>query len=159
MSDVRQYIYSVVVAAILVSFLMTLIPKEGAIFGVLKLTAGLFLIMVVISPLVKSRFGNMRNYINNVQMDASTIITDAQNHTTDEIVDVIKRHSEAYVLDKASSLGADVTVEVVMGKEDSYLPEKIKIIGAVSPLVKKRLSEAIKEDLGIPEEAQTWTLA
>ena len=119
----------------------------------------MFLFAIIISPLVRVRIEGILDYVSYIETDASAIITQAQEGTTEEIRIVILQKAEAYILNKASDLGADINVEITLQKDGSYIPEKIKIIGPISPLAKKQLSEVIKSDLGISEELQTWVLA
>ena len=158
MSSIGQYIYSLVVSAILVSLVLAIAPDKGAPSATLSLMTGIFLIIVAIAPVVKFRIGSMQNYTANIETDASKIISHAENYTKSEIARVIKEQTESYILDKAVSFGAEIKVEVMISNDGSCIPEKVQITGPISPLGKRRLSAVIKEDLGIPEELQIWTL-
>lgn len=159
MSSAGEYIYSIIIAAVFVSVLLSITPDKSIVSSVIKLTAGIFLIIVVMAPLVKVRLSNTINYIENIETDASLIVREAQTDTANEIRFVIKQETETYILDKAADLGAEILAEVTIQKDGSYTPESITIIGAVSPLVKKQLSATIADELGIPEELQVWELS
>ena len=159
MSNAGEYIYTVIIAAVLSAVLQTILPDKGAAKSMIRLTLGVFLFSVILSPLVKLRIDGALAYISYIETDASTIIEEAQESTTQEIQGVILQNTEAYILGKAADLGADIRVEIALPEDGSYTPKQIKIIGAASPLVKKQLSAMIKSDLGISEESQSWVLA
>ena len=69
---------------------------------------------------------------------------------------IIKEQSQAYILDKAVSLGADISVAVTVSETTPPTPIEITVKGAVSPYVKTVLKDYLKEQFGIPEEAQKW---
>lgn len=158
MSSPREYIYTVIIAAIFVSVLQSILPGKGATSAIIHLIAGIFLLTVVISPLIKIRINRMLDYISCIETDASSIVSSAQNSTLDEIDKVIIQKAEAYILDKANNLGVNIAVEISLKSDGSSIPERIKIIGPVSPQVKKQLSALITNDLGISGEMQTWVL-
>lgn len=155
MIEIGRYLYSVIIASLLVSVLISIIPGSKATKGVIKLSAGIFLMIVVVSPFTKSRISDLVGYMDTIKTDASEIITQAQIYTDSEVAKVIKQQTESYVLDKATGLGAEITVELALNG-DTFLPEAITIRGAVSPLVKQQLSILIADELGISEEKQTW---
>ena len=158
MSNAGEYIYILVIAAIIVSVLRSILPGKGVAATTLKLATGMFLVTVVIAPLVKMRFDNMLSYISSIETDASAIITEAQKSSEEEIKTVIAQQTEAYILSRASDLGASIQVEITFQQDVSYIPESVKIIGPVAPLVKKQLSALIANELGISEDLQIWQL-
>ena len=60
-------------------------------------------------------------------------------------------------MDKAESLGAELTVEVTLSDDELMVPCAVKLSGAISPYAKKVLSDTIAKDLGIQVEEQIWT--
>ena len=158
MSDIGQYVYTVILAAVFVGVLLAVAPEKGTIRATVGLVAGSFLVTVVISPMVGLRTYDLNNYFLDIETDASDIIENARLQTEEEIASVIKAETEAYISSIALEYGVDVQVEIGMNKESPYAPEEIKIIGAVSPLVKQRLVSVIEKDIGLSEEAQIWML-
>ena len=69
---------------------------------------------------------------------------------------IIKGETEAYILDKAASLGVELEVDVLL--EDMYpmAPKTVRLSGSVSPYVRNRLQNIIAEELGISKENQIW---
>lgn len=159
MSNAGEYIYTVIVAAVFSAVLQTILPEKGTAKSMIRLTLGVFLFIVILSPFIKVRVDGMLAYVSNIETDASTIIAEAQENTAQEIRGVILQNTEAYILGKAADLGADIRVEITLQEDGSFTPKWIKITGAISPMAKKQLSAVIKSDLGISEELQTWVLA
>jgi hypothetical protein len=110
----------------------------------------------LVSPLRDIDFAIYTDYFSGFMEEAQTAVQEGENFAFEELSKRIKEETEAYILDKAVSLGAAVSVEVSLTGSTPPTPNKITIKGAVSPYVKKVLSGYIKEQLGIPEEAQIW---
>ena len=78
-----------------------------------------------------------------------------ENLARDSMAEIIKSETEAYILDTARSLQAEVTVEVSVNEEN--VPDSVTVSGAVSPYVRRQLQRIIESDLGIAKENQKWT--
>jgi len=157
MIEIGRYLYSVIIASLFVSILMAITPGTKAVKGVIKLSTGIFLVIVVVSPFTQNRLSDLIGYVEDIKIDASGIITQAEIYTDTEIAKVIKQQTESYVLDKASDFGAEISVELALNG-DTYFPETITIRGSVSPVAKQQLSKLIADELGISEEMQTWVV-
>jgi hypothetical protein len=59
-------------------------------------------------------------------------------------------------LDKATALGAEISVQVHLSGDALPAPNGVTVEGAISPYGKTKLSGILEKDLGIPMEAQTW---
>jgi hypothetical protein len=64
--------------------------------------------------------------------------------------------TQAYILNKASELGADITVELELGRDSPYLPKKVTIFGTSTPYAKQQMVEFMESELGIAKEDQRW---
>lgn len=73
-----------------------------------------------------------------------------------ELEGIIKGSCEAYILDKAAQLGADISVYIRLSKEDVPVPESISISGTLSPYAKSELEKLLTEQMGIPGRDQHW---
>ena len=73
---------------------------------------------------------------------------------------VIEQECEAYIMDKAEAMGITVdTVKVraFWNSEGVWVPESAEIRSGCGESEKKRLSDVIFADLGIPAENQEWS--
>ena len=69
---------------------------------------------------------------------------------------IIKDRTEAYILDKAASMGLSLRVEVILSEEEIPKPITVKLWGTVPPYTKTRLRNWMEDTLGIGEEDQLW---
>ena len=68
----------------------------------------------------------------------------------------IKAQTEAYILDKAASLNATVTAEVVVTEENIPQVDTVRLTGAVAPYARGQLAAWMEQTLGIDREKQIW---
>ena len=73
------------------------------------------------------------------------------------VAEIIKQNAETYILDKASSMGLDASVEVTVEGEMTYpYPAAVCITANAAEAQKRQLGTYISENLAIPAERQTW---
>ena len=68
----------------------------------------------------------------------------------------IKTQAQAYILDKAASMGADLTAEVILADSKPCVPSCVILSGAASPYVKRQLTETLAQQLAISEDNVVW---
>jgi len=156
MEDIRQYIFSVIAAAIICAVLSQISAAAGKNGGIIKLISGLFLAFTVIHPIADLQIDALSSYTLGITDDARAAISAGENYARDSLASVIKQETEAYILDKASTLGAEITVEIILSSDSPPVPEQACIQGAVSPSAKAKLQMLIAEDIGIAKEYQIW---
>lgn len=157
MEHLRQYILAVVAAAILCGLVLTLTGKKSAIGAVAKLLCGLFLSLTLIAPLSGADLLDFASYENFWDYEAEFHAASGRERASDEIKSIITEQCQAYILDKAASLGADIQVKIQLSQDDPPVPWEILVTGNISPYGKSVLKKAIANELGIPEERQIWT--
>lgn len=157
MGGIREYLLSVIAAAVVCSILSAILPEKSTYSGILKLLAGLFMTITVISPIVKLEFRDINHYIDGLTVDGQAVAQEGEWMAREEAGAQIKKGLEAYILDKANSLKLNMTVEIVLNEEGDLRPNQVLLKGAVSPYAKSVLSRYIANDLGIPEEQQKWS--
>lgn len=156
MEAVRQYLLSVTAAAIVCSIINRVIGKTGTYAAIVKLITGLFLVFTVISPFAKLQITDLPAYMDSLTVDADLVVMDGQQTARDAVREIIKAEAEAYILDKAATLDLTVEAEVIVSDTDIPQPCAVTLRGSASPYAKQRLQQLIANDLGIPEEKQTW---
>ena len=72
------------------------------------------------------------------------------------MADIIKQQTEAYILDKAVSLGVNIDVNVKMSDTNPPVPKEVILSGNVSPYMKNKMIQYITANIGISEENQRW---
>ena len=86
--------------------------------------------------------------------DAEDAAAMGENLARDSMADIIKEETEAYILDKAADLHANLHVEVTVGEDN--LPTAVTLSGEASPYARRQIQAIIANDLGIAKENQKW---
>ena len=71
----------------------------------------------------------------------------------EEMEKIIKAKTEAYILDKAKNIGAEISAEISL---NDLVPTGITVVGNLSPYARSSLAAIITHELNIPPEAQIW---
>ncbi len=153
---VKQYLLSVVAAAIVCAIVKALMNGKSTPAVTVKFLASLLMAITVIAPIMQFETGNIREYFQSFQLSADAAVREGVTYYTAETAAIIKETSQAYILDKAQSLGATIDVEIMLSDETPQIPCAVEIRGNVSPYAKKRLMQYISEEFGIAEENQVW---
>lgn len=156
MESLRQYIFSVTAASIICAVLTHITAGAGKSREIVKLITGLFLAFTVIRPVADIQIEELSVYTLGITDEAQEAVTSGEVFAKDSLSAIIKQETEAYILDKASALGAEITVDVVLRGDPQPIPEEVYILGSVSPSVKAQLQKTIAEDIGIAKEYQIW---
>lgn len=156
MGQIRQYLLSVIAAAAICGCITALFGNKGTFGTIIKLLTGLFLAITMISPWTRIKIADYTLFLDDITASAKSASQQGERMAEAETQSIIKAQAEAYILDKATSLGLDISVEVSLD-ETSMVPCAITINGPAGPYAKSRLQQYIVKDLGILEENQKWT--
>ena len=139
-----------VACAVLVSVATQLCP-EGALRKIVRFTGGLLLLLVMLRPIARYEpdaaawnAGGYREAVTRLEQELST---ERENALRDGIAE----EWEAYIEDKAGSLGVEIRAEAELGAENG-VPERLTLHGAYS----EELSRFLASELGIAKERQQW---
>lgn len=157
MDWIKEYLVQLIAAALIAGIVTNLIGKKTAVGKSIQLICGIFLIFVLIMPWTKVEMSDFADYLDNLSIHANAAVQTGENMAYDEISQIIKAKTEAYILDKANSFGAELAVEVRVDSSELPVPVAVKLTGSISPYGRKKLENIIAEDIGIPLEEQTWT--
>ncbi len=155
MQALGEYIVSICAAAFLCGIIGSLAPK-GAAKEIIKLVCGLFLVFTVIRPISEINLPDLVEVGKSFQKDAQSAVKAGEDMAQTETAAGISEQLEAYILDKARLLRLELTVEVELDEEGSFLPKTVTLRGDAAPLARKQLTELLQKDLGIPEEDIRW---
>lgn len=152
----QAYLIRITAAAILASVLRKLAPKGISGRGT-RLGAGLLVIFAALSPLGEANLYAAAEKITAYSYQAGFSEDTFQENTNDLMEELIKENAEAYILDKAQAMGAEVQAEVETVVQDGCpIPWRVRLGGTVSREQQAELTRILREDLGIPEERQMW---
>ena len=156
MESLRAWLLSLAGAALLTA-LAAMFPTSESLRRIVKLIGGVALTCLLFSPLVSFDYDSYAAALQScrlaVQTDgAAPDCGDGLQRT------VIESELRAYILDKARSLGASVTVKVSLEPlGDYYLrPSAVTICGAVTPAQQQALAQWLQEDLALTGGQVTW---
>lgn len=155
MDGIRQYVISIVAAAIICGGITALIGKKNTVGGIVKFLCGLFMTITAIGPLVTLRLPNELTFWDGLQADAQAAAFEGEKVGDEMRSAIITEQLETYVLEKAESLELEICVDVTLN--DSFLPELVIIQGAASPYARGRLCSYISDNFGISEDSVKWT--
>lgn len=156
MDGIRQYILSVAAAAILCGIIRDLQPEKGTTASLIKLVSGIFLSFVVITPVKDMQIMELSEYIAAFSAEGDLLASQGEDMSADAMASIIKDRTEAYILDKAGSLAADLTVNVELTDDPVPVPVSVQLSGSVSPYARSLLETMIETELGIAKEDQSW---
>ena len=156
MDWVKEYILNIVAVGMITAICITLVQKNTSAGMIIKMLGGIFLVITLISPLVKIRFDDLGVLWEQISAEGDLLAQEGNDSTQEALSTVIKEDLEAYILDKADELGLTLKVTVQMDQHNAVMPQTVKLQGAASPYQKRLLSAFMEEELGITEAQQEW---
>ena len=151
----KEYIFSICIASVVCSILLSICGKS-TYTPLIKMICGVFLAITLIAPIKQLYFNEMLDAIEVTRLDGKTISGEGEQMAKNSVSQIISQQTRAYILDKAQSFGADISVEVTLDESNAFTPCSAQISGAVSPYCKRMLQEIMEQDLGISKENQIW---
>ncbi|MEG0777491.1 MAG: stage III sporulation protein AF [Oscillospiraceae bacterium] len=154
-----EWIRAIAGAALIASVAISLTPS-GKTKNVLRLICGVVLIIAMISPVIKPNMPAISMDMAKYRQNADELLKKAEESTNNLSRSIIEQESEAYILDKAQSMGIainSVCVTAKWGDEGYWYPNEIEIVSNISPGEKNRLSNSIEAELGVSKDRQYWS--
>lgn len=156
MESIREYLIGVVVAAVLCGIVTALVGQKGAVGTVIKFLCGLLMTLAVLSPLTKISLDNLWGWTEDFSQAGKDLVSAGENMAEEAYRTGIKERTESYILEKARSMGTELTVEVNLSPTDAPIPVGVTLTGSISPYAKERLSQMLEQELGIDRKEQVW---
>ena len=156
MHRIGEYLLSITAAAIICVVAKYAVGEKGSSGKIIRVITGLFMAITFISPLVNIRIENIEKYFEDFYFDASNVVSSGSDMANEAMADIIKRQTEAYILDEAARLGVNMDVEVKLSDSSPPQPYQVVIEGSVSPYQKQNIIRYISQQIGIPQEQQIW---
>ena len=151
----RDWILGLAATAAFCTVAMLLTPK-GRVRQVVQLLTGLLMVLALLRPLLHPELTDLSLNLSKYRTQAEKL-TDA-GETLRQSLDrsIIEAQIQAYILDKAQSLGAAVDsaqVSVEWSTQGFWYPTGVTLRGTYDVA----LSRLLEAELGIPASAQRWT--
>ena len=157
METLRTYLLGIVAAAMAVTAASALL-REGSLRRAVRLAGSVVLILVVLGPLLRESLDAFGAYLAEIEMEEDALRSGIEVENTDILTRIICRKTEAYILDKATAMGAEVEVAVTMEQGEHYpYPYAVTVEGALTDAQRERLSEDMELSLAIPKERQVFS--
>ena len=156
MNSIKAYVLRIIIVAVVCSITSSLLKEKTASGKMVNLLCGILMAITILSPIVSISFRNVTDFYYDISTNAERYVNDGKTAAQEEAANIIKSQTEAYILDKAKSMGLEVAVEVELDDDDS-IPCGVIITGAISPYLKGVLAAYIEETIGISKENQQWT--
>lgn len=151
----RTYILQIIISSITSAVICSVFDNKKAHGKIIRILTGILMTVTVLSPLKTLSFYGVSDFFQQISADGQAYVEMGKTATQTNTAAIIKEHTEAYILDKASNMGLDVAVEVELNENNS-VPCGITVSGEFSPYEKGVLSDYIEEMLGIAREHQIW---
>lgn len=139
-----------VACAALVSAAGQLCP-EGALRRIARFTGGLLLLLAMLRPIARYEPGAAAWGAGGYRKAVARLERELAAERENAFRRGIAEQWEAYIEDKAGSLGAEVRAEAELGAGDG-VPERVTLHGAYH----EELSRFLASELGIAKEKQIW---
>lgn len=152
MQGIGSYVLQLCAGAFLIGILHLISGDNSQIKGI----CSLFLIFLALSPVRKIELDFVWELTDEIEQEAESITQQAQEETLRQIRTGIISRTQAYILDEAESLGADIQVVSLSLEDDGFIPVRVELQGDISPYDRMLLSDLLEEDLGIGKEGQIW---
>ena len=153
--NLGQYVLRIVCAAVLCG-LAQLLFSQSPLQGLVKVVTGLILTVVVLSPCLETDSWQWPLDFENIASQGEAAVSAGESVANSVLSQRIQEQTRTYILNKASEFGAELSVEVQLQEESPYAPCGARLVGTVSPYVKKIITDHLCRELGIPEEEQIW---
>ena len=150
------YLKSLICATIISAIVVNIFKKKTPIGHHIRLLVGIFLSITIISPLYKLEIPDFDIYKSSLDIEAQKIVGEGESLYEAQRRSIISQQLEAYILNKATELNADIRVAIKLSEEDIPTPVSVEIEGSVAPYDRFVLEKYIANEIGIPKERQMW---
>lgn len=150
----RSWVLGMTGAAIICAA-ATLLTPEGRVKAVVRLLCGVVMASALLLPLMRPQLGDYGLNLSKYRTNAAQAAGEAENIKRSLDRKLIEAEMEAYILDKATALGAEVNgahVALEWSTDGFWYPVGVEVQGEYCP----GLSRLIEAELGVAVQAQQW---
>ena len=156
MEKLKSYVLCIAAAAILIGILTEISNSKSGPGMLLRISAGLFLTLQLLSPLTELHPEYWTEYFGDLMSTGESISSESAAMASEQMEEIIKHRTRTYILDKAEPFQAGLSVEVELDNGQSPVPVSVTVTGEISPYGRNVLQRMIATDLNIPKERQQW---
>lgn len=153
---VRSYLLRLSVGAFFSAVLLACVPK-GAAHRAAALVCGLIMLLLALSPLAQADPDALSQAISRLELEKEEARTGIEIQNQELVASIISDRLQTYILDKASSLGLELTVEIEMQTRASTpYPTAVILHGSANAAQKQQLQTYLAQSFAIEPENQRW---
>lgn len=156
MDKITEYLLSITAASIICVLAKIIAGDKSTTGKMISVISGVFMLITIISPLIHIRLGDIGKYIESYSISGEEAASIGVESANEELKEIIKQQTEAYILDEADRMSLDIAVEVNISNTNPPVPDYVTITGNVSPYNKQSLSQYISKNLGLSQENLKW---
>ena len=148
----RTWFLSLIGATLVLTVLCSLLPDKP-IRRVARSTGAIILVLVLLRPLLGTRFDRLAMAYDDAQQSIDTQVEAYQEYSQEAYEQLIAQRTAAYIQDRGAAYGLSCQASVTVQWQDGVpLPYAVTLDIENSPA----LSDEITQQLGIPPERQYW---
>lgn len=153
----KQWILGIACAAMIGALAEALVPA-GRVKKAGRLALGLLLLLAAVKPLGRLNFDALAGTLESYRPDGAVYEAALEEKSGAVLKAVIEERTNAYISDKAKTLGIDCAAEVTYyyGPDGEVRPEAVVVRGEFTESQQGELSRALEGELGIPVEKQSF---
>lgn len=156
MDALGRYVFCVAGASMIVGILLSF-GKNTGFHAIMKLICGIFLLLCILRPVAEGDLTIQNPFAMPFRQAASDAVSQGEEYAQAQLHSIIKKETQAYILDKATELGAQIRVDVKLSQDPLPYPVSVEIRGSVSPYCRQKLQQLLSRELSIAKENQIWT--
>ena len=149
---VRGYLLRITAGAFAGAILLAALPK-----GTPRRGAAMLCGLLMLTPLAELDYDSLAEAISRLELEKEEARTGIEIQNQELVASIISGRVQTYILDKASSLGMQISVELEMEtRAATPYPSGVTIRGAVTPAQKQQLQAYLEQTFAIAPERQVW---
>ena len=153
---VRGYLLRITAGAFAGAILLAALPK-GTPRWVVAMLCGLLMLLLALTPLAELDYDSLAEAISRLELEKEEARTGIEIQNQELVASIISGRVQTYILDKASSLGMQISVELEMEtRAATPYPSGVTIRGAATPTQKQQLQTYLEQTFAIAPERQVW---
>lgn len=156
LTQLRNYIISAVCMSVICAVIQLFFEKSEDQKPVIQFILGLVMTLTILKPFYRIDLNSLEQYINELSYMQTEAVCTGEESTREALSQRITEQTQAYILDKAASMGAQIELSVELSDDTLPVPLAITVSGTTSPYAKLQLKRIIATDIGIPEDKQLW---
>lgn len=153
MEGIGAYVFRILCCGAVCGAVLSLFP-ESRMKGMVRILAGAFLTITVLRPGISLELQDPEDWLHDYRQQGQQAAAAGEDYAHRQKQQFIKEALEAYILDKAASLGCSLAAQVELDEEGC--PTGVVLSGSVTEESRRELEAFLWEELGITKEDQQW---